>query len=193
MKKLNNKGMTAIEILVCFVLLVIIVVSMYGTVSSYKNKQSIESYKEKINTYKNLLTKDIQDDLIKGGLVSANIVPATASSNKYIVDMVLRDGSTRKLTVLRQLASDYDDPVPAASDKDDQFMISYGPSGNEIQYPIPDLGYGENANAKKVYDLRINNVNINTDNQILTIYIGFYHPNLGTRYAIDIVCPINYS
>ena len=73
MKKLNNKGMTAVEILVCFVLVVIISVSMYTTVSSYQNKQQIEAFKEKIFTYKNLLTKEINDDLIKDGLVTAKI------------------------------------------------------------------------------------------------------------------------
>ena len=84
MRKLNNKGMTAVEVLVCFVLLVIIVVSMYTTVSAYKNKQSIESFKEKIFTYKNLLTKDIQDDLIKTGLISVNIVQASSTSELFV-------------------------------------------------------------------------------------------------------------
>ncbi len=195
MRKLNNKGMTAVEVLVCFVLLVIIVVSMYTTVSAYKNKQSIESFKEKIFTYKNLLTKDIQDDLIKTGLISVNIVQASSTSELFVVDMMLRDGTTKRLKIVRELASDYDDPVDPAEDQDDNFMISYGSvvNGTEdlIDYPIPDLGYGENANGRKVYDFRINNVDINTDNGILTLYIGFYHPDFGTKYAIDIICPIN--
>ena len=62
MKNLNNKGMTAVEILVCFILVIVITVSMYTTVATYKNKQQIESFKEKIYTYKNLLTKEINDD-----------------------------------------------------------------------------------------------------------------------------------
>ena len=41
MKKLNKKGMTTIEILVCFVLVAIITVSMYTTISAYNNKQHI--------------------------------------------------------------------------------------------------------------------------------------------------------
>ena len=45
MKKLNNKGMTAVEVLVCFVLVVIISTSVYTTVSAYQNKQQIESFK----------------------------------------------------------------------------------------------------------------------------------------------------
>ena len=61
-----------------------------------------------------------------------------------------------------------------------------------MTYDLPDVGYGENQCGEKVLDLRINNVDINKDNNILTIYIGFYHPDLGTRYGINIVCPINY-
>jgi len=64
-------------------------------------------------------------------------------------------------------------------------------SNEKIQLVIA-IGYGENQCGEKVLDLRINNVDINKDNNILTIYIGFYHPDLGTRYGIDIVCPINY-
>ena len=50
MKKLNNKGMTLIEIIVCFVIVVVIVLSMLKVVNNYKDKQDIESYKSAIFT-----------------------------------------------------------------------------------------------------------------------------------------------
>ncbi len=201
LKKLNNRGMTAVEILVCFVLMSILAVSMYSSIASYKNKQSIESAKEKIFTYKNLLTKEIQDDLIKKGLVSAEISetinetkgkPENLPSKVFKVDFLFRDGSKKQLVINRRLASDYS-VVDCASEKiNDAFSIQYGEEGNLMTYDLPDVGYGENQCGEKVLDLRINNVDINKDNNILTIYIGFYHPDLGTRYGIDIVCPINY-
>lgn len=201
LKKLNNRGMTAVEILVCFVLMSILAVSMYSSIASYKNKQSIESAKEKIFTYKNLLTKEIQDDLIKKGLVSAEISetinetkgkPESLPSKVFKVDFLFRDGSKKQLVINRRLASDYS-VVDCASEKvNDAFSIQYGEEGNLMTYDLPDVGYGENQCGEKVLDLRINNVDINKDNNILTIYIGFYHPDLGTRYGIDIVCPINY-
>ena len=49
--------------------------------------------------------------------------------------------------------------------------------------------------------MQINNIIINVSNEltsddigshVLNIYIGFYHPELGNRYAINIVCPIDY-
>ena len=201
LKKLNNHGMTAVEILVCFVLMSILAVSMYSSIASYKNKQSIESAKEKIFTYKNLLTKEIQDDLIKKGLVSAEISetinetkgkPENLPSKVFKVDFLFRDGSKKQLVINRRLASDYS-VVDCASEKiNDAFSIQYGEEGNLMTYDLPDVGYGENQCGEKVLDLRINNVDINKDNKLLTIYIGFYHPDLGTRYGIDIVCPINY-
>ena len=205
LKKLNNKGMTAVEVLVCFVLVVIISVSMYTTVSSYQNKQQIEAFKEKIYTYKNLLTKEINDDLIKDGLVTAKILnfnrnDITGDADASI-EMVMRNGEKKCLIVKSVKAYDYfwdpEDPetaaqLPASQDKDDNFMISYGVCGNETEYPIPDLGSSENPNGKKIYDLRINNVDMSIDNSLLNIYVGFYHPDLGTRYGLDIVCLVNF-
>ena len=41
MRRLNNKGVTTIEILICFIIVVIITVSMYAVVSSYNQKRII--------------------------------------------------------------------------------------------------------------------------------------------------------
>lgn len=214
--KLNNKGLTAVEILVCFVLMVILVVSMYSTVTTYKRKQNVESAKEKIMSYKNLLTKEIQDDLIKKGLVDAKILnkteydpdAVTQSFDKYFkVELTFRDGSKKILEVDANYARDYGTcstaDAPCQNDKDDDLVISYGEYGTEdfIAYQLPDLGYGYNGNefsttcgpeGCKIYDFRINNVIINTDNNLFSFYVGFYHPDFGTRYGIDIICPINY-
>ena len=198
--KLNNKGMTAVEVLVCFVIVVIISVSMYTTVSTYKNKQQIESFKEKIMTYKNLLTKEINDDLIKKGLVTAKITEFTESAdgNTYSVEMTLRNGEKKCLKITSIKAYDYlwdsslESQFPAAQDKNDDFKIEYGTCGSETIYPIPDLGKSKNPNNKTIYDLRINNVDMSVENSVLSVYVGFYHPDLGTRYSIDIICPINF-
>lgn len=204
LKKLNNKGMTAVEVLVCFVLVVIISTSVYTTVSAYQNKQQIESFKEKIFTYKNLLTKEIYDDLIKDGLVAAKIQTfnrndATGDSDA-LIEMSMRNGDKKCLKIKSVKAYDYfwteSADLPASADKDDEFMIAYGDckSGTDelTEYPIPDLGQSENPNGKRIYDLRINNVDVTLDKSVLSIYVGFYHPDLGTRYGIDIVCPVNF-
>ena len=50
-KKLNNSGLTVVEILVCFSIVVVIVMSMFKVVNNQKAKQEIERLKTK---FKNL-------------------------------------------------------------------------------------------------------------------------------------------
>lgn len=222
--KLNNKGLTAVEILVCFALMVVLVVSMYSTVTTYKNKQNIESDRDKIVAYKNLLTKEIQDDLVKKGLVDAKILDElnTSVDRYYKVELIFRDGTKKILEVKSDYARDFgacmEDDGACQNDKDDVLVIGYGsaPGADDyVEYPLPDLGYGYNGNVFstnplcsgnfdaagnsvddpegcKVYDFRINNVIVSTNDSIFSFYVGFYHPDLETRYGIDIVCPINY-
>ncbi len=210
MKRLNNKGITTIEVLLCFVLVVIITVSMYSTITSFNQKRLMEQYKEKIYTYKELLTKDIQDDLIQIGLTHAKynrIIVSSSNTSSYpgvpigavvhTVDCDLKDGTTRQLRVY-QAFTRAKTRISTNTAANDYFMIEYGPTGSLIQYPIPDLGESpafpdDSSNTSKIKDLTINNIMIKIiDDQVLSIYIGLYHPELTTRFGIDIVSPIDY-
>lgn len=191
MTKLNNKGITTIEVILCFVIVVIITMSMFATVSSFNEKRIIEKDKEEIYSYKNILTKEIQDDFIKIGLTHASYErTVNGATTTHIVRCELKDGTNRELVISQTLAkSSYH--IGGTEGASDNFYIEYGPSGDRIRYPLPDLG---NATQDgKVKNLSINNVLINiTDENVLSIYIGFYHPELTTRYAISIVAPIDY-
>ncbi len=191
MKRLNNKGMTTVEILITFVIIVIIVVSMYASISSLKNKETIESYKESIVTYKNLLTKDIQDDLIINSLTGVEI---NDSNNK--VTLTFKNGSKKVLEVIS--ASSCENAGKELGDLcSNPGSIRYGDSDNMIDYPVPNLGSDKidtaSGGEKTVYSLKIYSVNINTTNNILNVKIQLYHPDLGTKYSINIVSPINYE
>ena len=209
MKKLNNKGITTIEVIICFVLIVIITVTLYATVSTFNEKRIIEEYKEEVVSYKDTLTKTIQDDFIKIGLSYVKyeklVCGSTVSgkckypgSTVYDVECTLKDGTKRDLRIHQRLGySSYH--IGGNPSYDDLFLIQYGEPGtgssnNVINYPIPSLGSYKNEYNKTIQDLSINNIKIKiTDGNILSIYIGFYHPELTTRYAIDIVSPINYT
>ena len=191
MRKLGSKGMTIVEILVCFVLVGLITVSIYSSISTFNNKKNVESYKEKIYTYKNTLTKIIQDDLIKNGLIKASYSITTDSSNIdiYTINLSFRDGTSKSLIIKRRLAMDYNEAQvnKYGPKKNDYFMIEY----DQIEYPIPDFGEYENDRGETIKDLRINNMIVSTNSNVLTVYIGLYHPDLSTRYGISLVCPIN--
>ena len=210
MRKLNNKGITTIEVLICFVLVVVITVSMYATISNFNEKKVIEGYKEEVFDYKNVLTKEIQDDFIKIGLVHAQYEKNVDSNTGITIHKLkcnLKDDTERVLIVEQRLAASSYHP-DGSTTNDDYFMIKYGNSETDyIEYPLPDLGSSGyntstskvcdpdvvNPNCRKIQDLSIDTVSINTsDDNILSIYIGFYHPDLDTKYAINIVSPINY-
>ena len=199
MKRLNNKGITTIEVIICFILVVTISASMFTTISSFNQKRILEQYKEEIYTYKNLLTKEMQSDFITIGLTSAKYskdISADGSTTKHILDCVMRDGTKRKLIVVQQFAkSAYHSN--GSETKNDYYTIKYGPPDDLIDYPIPKFGFEVldkgTSKQRTVQDFSINNVRIViTDTNVLDIYIGFYHPELTTRYGIQVICPINY-
>lgn len=214
MQKLNNKGITTIEVIICFVLVVIVTISMYSTISYFNEKRLIENYKEQVYSYKDNLTKDIQDDFIKIGLTKATYKKEVIGNiTTHTVDCVLKDGTKRKLIVEQRLSrSSYHLAGYESQNRDnpinDYFRIRYGKENELVEYPLPDLGESEQGNTvdvkcndknnteicHTVKDLSINNIFINiTDDHVLTIYIGFYHPELSTRYGVNIVTPIDYA
>ena len=64
MRKINNKGITAIELLVCFIIVSVIVVSLFDLIMSYRNREQIEEINNEVVAFSNNLQKVIQDDLI---------------------------------------------------------------------------------------------------------------------------------
>lgn len=206
MKKLNNKGLTIIEVVLCFVLVSIITVSMYSVISTFNEKRIQEKIKEEIFAYRNLLTKDIEDDFIKIGLSSATITEnsPSAGTKVYNLTCTLKDGSKRRLLISRRLnTTNYRDAVSSSETAavDDSFSIRYGTvnqsGGDEnvdvMEYPLPDFGYSvDNGHKSKL--LSIGKVSIIVDeNRVLRIYIGLYHPELDNRYSINVVSLINYD
>lgn len=209
--RLNNKGITTIEVLLCFIIVMIMAMAMYGAISSFNDKRIIEAYKEKVYTYKELVTKEIQSDLIKTGVSEASYTDliitndgerssyanAPIGTSVYILNCRLNDGTSRELRVYKGLKEASNRGNTGNGTSDDFFLIEYGEVNALMQYPLPDLGdslaFENNTSGGKIKDLIINNVQIKVENNVaLSIYIGFYHPELSTRYAINILCPINY-
>ena len=193
MMKLNNKGITTIEVIICFVLVVLITLSMYSTISYFNEKRLLESYKEQIYTYKDLLTKEIQDDFIKVGLTHAEYskevkdLPGQPNVTVHTLNCTMKDGTKRTLIIEQRLGhspyhigSDVESENPSQNKLvSDYFMIKYGVTGQEIEYPIPKLGSvrykkrsddmckdsDPTANCREIQDLSINNVLISIDEE----------------------------
>lgn len=67
----NERGFSTVELLVCFIIVTTIVISMFDLIMNYKNRQQVESINSQMVTYKNTVTKVIEDDIIHNGGMSS--------------------------------------------------------------------------------------------------------------------------
>ena len=70
MKKLNNKGMSLLEVVLCFAIVSAVVVGMFNVVMTYETEEVSEAIRSDIIEYKNIVTKVLQDDIFRHELVN---------------------------------------------------------------------------------------------------------------------------
>ena len=207
MKKLNNKGMTIIEVLVCFVLVAIITTSMYNSISNFNDRRNLESMKEKIINVKNLFTKQVEDDNIKKGLVyvsepvalsggyhmtAAGLASGGSCGNNSKVGSCVPSGSIGKYVDL-SFKDDTKKRLIAMRDPNGKnYIIAYGtiyPSGkNDFIYEqLPNVGRTDGVLALQVGDIQMDD----GDGRLLSVDIRFDHPQLNQKYGIKIVALAN--
>lgn len=212
-KKLNNKGLTAVEILVCFVLVSIIIISMMNVVTNYKDKEEQESYKNSITTYKNILTKTIYDDIINNkGVVSASASqvtnPTTVKDDlEQTLNLTFATGKTasikihmesRCITIVRESGTRkrLEEKTNQECNEDNDSNIDYEHSKYYVLYTSGSQK--EKFSLPPIYNLRFNDIkasaktdpNSNAETGFIVIHIGLIHTDLGQKYdALNIVTP----
>lgn len=205
-KKLNNRGLTVVEIIVCFALTSVIIVSMFNVVNNYRTKQDEESYKTDIVTYKNTITKVIQSDIINNlGVVSAKISPTGSDENDYnyeqTITLTYSNGNKTTIKVLNNTKC-YD-VNPATKEKQlDQSCNDRNSSNIDTQNSEYYIEITDSNNTKekfvlpKIFYLRFNSVELTTGEEepdktgIVKIHVGLIHPDLGSDYdALNIITP----
>ena len=70
--KINNKGMTIVEVVLTFALIMVITTGLLIIVVNYRNKVSVSSEKLVMDTFKNNITQDLYNDMLKYGLTEIN-------------------------------------------------------------------------------------------------------------------------
>ncbi len=165
---LNKKGMTSVELLVCFVIISAIVVSMYNLILNYRNREQIEEVNNEVISFSNNLQKVIQTDLIMGHLIDVTDVSENGYNATFSFD-------------------NPDEYSTYISIKPDEGIISYGKSDNIIDYKIPAI-----ADLSLSPDSSITYVS--SSNEYLKINIILTHPNFPDEtYSFMINCPLAYS
>ena len=178
MIKLNNKGITAVELIITFVILSLVVVGMFDVVLNYKDKEQKETIKSSVIDYENKLQKTIQDDLIKGHLVGVELSDSN-STDKISVTFEMNNTKTNQTyntnLIINLTTGD----------------ISYGKSGEEIVYSLPKFtGRGEELTINK--DETYIGL-IGDDDAFIKVNISLNHSDFETgEFTFSITAPINY-
>ena len=226
--KLNNKGFTIVEVLITFVLVSIVSISLFATISAFNERRILESQRAKVYEYKNAVGNRIQTEFIEKGITYAKITRQGTSNGPegitYTVNCLLKDGSERVLRV-HQRYTKSNIRIDGNVERSDEFYIEYGPPNEIVREEFPELGetkgeydtalhtFVEKRKSKRclnddyqfapcvLKNFQINNVimyitnenDLESSSHVLNIYIGFYGYDLGTRYGINIVAPIDYQ
>lgn len=222
MKKLNNKGMTLIELLISFAITSAIVVSMFNVILNYQTEQSTEALKSDIIAYKNTITKLIQADIIKGELKSVDIKPIKQVNNYTEYGFIL--------TFNRNLgSSSLSDPdslgsggvlvkeLTVRTSNTEENYITYDDINNKgvlqsVKYALPSVGKGiipakDNQSTTETNLTKFTAVSTNVNDYtkvdpvtFLNLGINYFdlditisNNELGGDYHIKIIAPLNYS
>ena len=176
MKKLNNKGMTIIELTLSFVFVFTLAFSMYQLLFNYRVKQMEESMKSQLIDYRNQIVLEIQNDISEKSLKSIDY----CTNGGRVVDRCLvlyfNDGTTKQLAVEKGY-KEYDG---------DEYEIDYIVYGGVI-YESPDaILLDFKANYMLYHTYESDNLEDNNTN-IYRISIPIYHNDLEGNYGIEIV------
>ena len=95
--KLNNKGVSIIEIVLTFALIMVMTMGMLSIVFNYREKASISMEKLDLDTFKNTLTKEIQDDILTLGVKEINTSGEclTNAELNSCINIVFLDGNSK--------------------------------------------------------------------------------------------------
>lgn len=72
MKKLNNKGMSIVEVVLTFALIMVITTGLLMIVVNYRTKVIVSSERLTMDTFKNNMTQDLYNDMLKYGVKEIN-------------------------------------------------------------------------------------------------------------------------
>lgn len=206
-KRINNKGMTSIEVLISFIIVAAITISLFDTVTSYKTKQQIESYKNVITEFKNSTTKLINNDIIKYKLAAVSKAGYSSDSEKatYKITLYFEKNVINKSSCTGNYgaygcyktlqAVKYSRSTETLNSKVDHIIYPEvaNSSLRNVTYPLPDIGAGYDADSDEVIkDIRFSSISFGNiiDNAVLDIAI--FHHELSTFYHVRIVAPTNY-
>lgn len=212
-KKLDCKGMTLIELVICFVVVAVIVISLLNTIMNIKAKEQTEDIRKTVISYKNVITRVIQTDIIKNDLaactddtddtVNEPSSGANSTSNEeWVLNMEFNepfcsdtsgDVTKKELKIVRGNKENYIVYPDIVKNGDNCSVqpVKYNLESTTDVYDV-DVSSSDKTGKTKYSDIRFAYVSVKTYGNIFTLDIPIYHSELGTKYRVKIVAPLNY-
>ena len=174
MLKLNNKGMSIVEVVVTFSMIMIISVGLLTIVVNYRNKVSVSLERLKLDTFKNNVTQDIYNDILNLGVTEINTSGecSTLTNLNRCINIVFQDGSERVLGTSKVEANDKN----SVSDK----YVYY----DGIKYKLKDYLPSNKPSGRVWKDLE--SITINDDGILNSSYTVLEDGTKVYIYKIDI-------
>ena len=104
MKTLNNRGLSIVEVVVTFAIVMTIISGLLAIIMNYRLKAENSFSELELETFKNTLTKTIQDDILNFGISEINhegsCMSSTSSSRfSTCANLVFKNGTEKILAV----------------------------------------------------------------------------------------------
>ena len=179
MNKLNNKGLSVIEVVLTFALVMIIASGILTIIMNYRYKMQIEMVRMELVSYKNTLTKEIQTDILDRGIHEINTSGLCLDeTDEYsgCVNIVFKDGVEKILAVSKLESENESDLRQLLNNK----YIKYG----DTKYPIEDKLIDKIPEGRSIKDFQ--NVYINSDNFLSSDTVILANGEEAIIYSIDI-------
>lgn len=108
--KLNNKGMSIIEIVVTFALIMVMVIQMLTIIMNYRERANLSLRRLDMDTFKNNITRDIQKDISTLGIQEINTDGecSTITNLNQCINIVFKDGTEKAFGTSKIDANSYD-------------------------------------------------------------------------------------
>ena len=213
MKKLNNKGMSLLEVVLCFAIVSAVVIGMFNVIMTYETEEVSEAIRSDIIEYKNIVTKVLQDDIFRHELYNvertSKSVSGTRVSYRFKLYFKKPFGSYDVKTL------DISTDSSNANNNYIQYQDYNGSSLQNVKYTLPQSqGSGcatiTNANGDTEQNCEITsltavdtylNIERNDGSNPSSEAYGYTyfkldvtisHPSVGSDYHVSIVAPLDY-
>lgn len=161
--KLNNKGITLVEVIVSFALLMIILVGLFNIIMEVKSDVTDKQMEKEFKDFDNLMIARIQGDLIKNKVTSCGVSTdkksATCKSSNGDIIITIDNGKII-----------YKDPKTTKE--------------NAVTYEIPYFSNSEILSQSS-------SSKIDLENNILTIILEYGYVDGTKKFGFTIVHPLS--